>query len=245
MRDFLLDHGDPLGERMGRAKAGDFANDAQWLDALAMHYETGRLQVGWRSGLAEKVTLREPTLGFHRVDLALEHLFSLPVMRFVRDVTLDVASDKVAVATALKAFDDVGVPKSVRRLSLGDQPESERERVTALLAGQARPVELGFFSEAQLEIVEAAPEVDQKVGQKVGVGEHLTLGRAELSPMMNVLLGGSYLVRRDGPRFVLERVVSLAKLAKVNGKPVDRFPLRDGDVIELSEDLTARFRLVR
>jgi hypothetical protein len=37
-RDFLLDHGDPLGERIAKARAGEDADDGQWLDTFAKYY---------------------------------------------------------------------------------------------------------------------------------------------------------------------------------------------------------------
>jgi uncharacterized protein (TIGR02996 family) len=245
--DFLLDRGDPLGERIARARSPDAAqiDDATWLDVLAGHYEVGALQIEWDHGLAATAVLRQVLAGFASFEQGLRHLAALPVMRFLRELTVDISSDKLSVAEALQALGRVELPATVSRVSFGDVPYSERPHAEALLDGLPRPVELGYYREAQLEVLSATRH---KPGEHLQVGEHLELGRSGFMSMMshNVLLGGSHLLARDGPRFVLARIITDSEHAKVNGRVVvDRFPLRDGDVIELPGELTAKFKLVR
>lgn len=248
--DFLLDHGDALGERLARARSASSDDDAAWLDALASHYEAGRLELEWEHGLVAKATLRESRYLelFGSLEAALQHLAQLPVMRFLRELTLDVSSDRLLVADGVRALAAVKLPESVRRLSLGDMPESQRERVTQELAAAGRPVEVGFYREAVLEMVTVNPDdpVGFKAGDRVPVSSRIELGRADVTSYLNsiVTLAGSHLLARDGARYVLALLAG-NEYARVNGRVVDKYPLRDGDLIELVGELTARFTLVR
>src|SRR6185295_17864119 len=105
--DFLLDQGDPLGERLAKARAGLAVEDAQWLDALAPHYEMGRLEVAWKNGLAQRAVLRDTESGFASLQQALEQLLSLRVMRFLRELVVDVSSDRLTVKDGLLALQAV------------------------------------------------------------------------------------------------------------------------------------------
>ncbi|MBK7865376.1 MAG: hypothetical protein IPJ65_43625 [Archangiaceae bacterium] len=247
--DFLLDQGDPLGERLARSRgvSGAFADDAQWLDVLAGHYEAGALEVEWSYGLAVKAVLRSSLRAFSTLEQALAHLLALPVMRFLRDLTVDISSDKLSVAEALHALGRVQLPVTLARLGLGDLPEADRARTAALLAASRLPIDVSYYAEAQLVILSSAAAAAPKVGETLQVGDRLELGRSGFMSGLNqnVLLGGSHLVVRDGPRFVLARIQVDADPAKVNGRVVDRFPLREGDVVELPGELSARFKLVR
>jgi hypothetical protein len=246
-RDFLLDQGDPLGERIARSRLGPLDDDATWLDVLGIHYESGELQIEWTMGLATSAVLRETLAVFNDLEEGLQHLLELPVMRFLRELTLDVSSDRVNVAAGLEALSRVQLPATLRRVSLGDVPEADRRESELLLARFGKPVEVTFYNEAALEVLSSVPDANHKAGDNLRVGEQIELGRTGYSSHLshNVLLGGSYLIARDGPRYVLARIVNSAAPPKVNGRAVDRFPLRDGDVIELAGELTAPFNLLR
>jgi hypothetical protein len=229
--DFLLDHGDPLGERIAKARAGQYLDDdAQWLDAMAAHYEMARLDVTWKNGLAERVVLRETEIGFTSLKSALEQLLSLRVMRFLRELVVDVSSDQLLVKDGLFALGSVALPSTLKSLSLGDVPATYRDPSESALARFHRPVAVGYYRGAQLEVV-ASTLAEHKPGDRLEVNESFyTRG---------------YGIRRQGLRYRLESEHEGPGRPKIHGKPVDGLPLRDGDIIELGPELTVRFTLVR
>jgi hypothetical protein len=240
--DFLLDQGDPLGERIAKARAGVAVEDAQWLDALAPHYEMGRLEVAWKNGLAQRVVLRDTESGFSSLKQALELLLSLRVMRYLRELVVDVSSDRITVKDGLTALGAVTLPGTVTRLSLGDIPEGYRAVAEVLLPTFGRPVDIGFFRGAQLEVL--ATTMDRHaVGERIEVGDGVSLGPLGMGDFGPMVI--SYRIRREGSRYRLTRQAEDAERPKIRGKPVDEFPLRDGDIIELGNNLTVRFTLVK
>ncbi len=244
--DFLLDHGDPLGERIARPDT----QEAIWLDVLAPHFEGGRLEIDWEHGLARRAVLREVLPFFKTLEDALAHLVRLPVMRFLRDLTLDVSSDALSVADGLHALANVQLPETVQQVSLGDVPAHQRERVDRLIDAAPGKVHVGFFNDAVIEVIACALRPDDggfRKGDVVPIGHQLMLGDTASRSVLNqnVILGGSHLIARDGPRYLLARIGDEPELAKVNGRFVDRFPLRDGDLLELVGELTGRFKLLR
>ena len=245
--DFLLDHGDPLGERLARDRSS--ADDALWLDVLATHYEAGRLEVEWEHGLAVKAVLRDALLVFKTLEQAATHLAGLPVMRFLRELTIDVTSDRLSVGDGLHALANVKLPETIRRVSLGDVPAHQRERVERLLDAAPGEVHVGFYTDATLEVLSSkrTGEGALKPGDVVRIEDMLSLGNPTVASLLNPdqLIGGSHILGREGSRYLLTVISDEAGYAKVNGWEVDRYPLRDGDLIEIPGDLTARFRLVR
>jgi hypothetical protein len=230
-RDFLLDHGDPLGERIAKARAGEDADDGQWLDTFAKYYEMSRLDVTWRNGLAHRVVLRDAEEGFGSLKHALERLFSVRVMRFLRELVIDVSSDRLEVKDGLKALAAVSLPPSLRTLSLGDVPETYRHVSEAALATFGRPVQVGYFTGARLEVVTS------KVPHFAS-GEQLALGDDGFH-------FDRYHIQRDGQRYRLSSGHHGAERPRIRGRPVDALPLRDGDEIEMGPELSVRFTLVR
>ncbi len=265
-RDFLLDMGDPLGERIAKAKAGEQLDDARWLDSFAPLYEMGRLQIEWSNGLAVRAVLRDTESGFESLERALILLFSLRVMRFLRELVLDVSSDKHTIADGLLALRAVALPTTLKSVGLGDVSEADRPVAELALALDLKrhgpfplALDLGFFRDAQVEVLARGPKLPHAIGDRINVGPHLELVRrpAALSASSSeddVCTRSSshdpedyarYSILRDGPRYLLTRPRSLGDRPKANGYAVDDFPLRDGDTIELGDSLTVRFTLLR
>ncbi len=244
--DFLLDQGDPLGERLARARSGADDDDARWLGVLALLYEAGRLNVEWRHGLAVKAVLRNPLGVFASLEQALTHLVALPVMRFLRELTLDVSSDRLSIADGLQALSAVKLPDTVTLVSLGDVPVAQREAVELLLARSERKAHVGYFRDAVLSILKAENQDVLKAGDQVSVtSRRVELGRTEaVSQLFGTYVIGSHVIGADGARFLVASLGD-APPPLVNGRPVDKYPLRDGDVLEIGTDLVARFTLVR
>lgn len=251
--DFLLDHGDPLGERLARARSSSSVDDGTWLDVFAVLYEAGRLEIEWEHGFAKRAVMRESLAQFPTLEGALRHLCALPVMRFLRELVIDVSSDRLGVADGVEALARVTLPKTCTKLSFGDVPLSQRERVVQELAAAApRQIDVGYFTAANLEMLKVQSSLAElyRDGDRVAIESRIEIGRSDAMSVLghNVLLGGSHMIMRDGARYVLvhlDRDDRDAAPAKVNGRAVDRYPLRDGDLIELSDVLTARFTLTR
>jgi hypothetical protein len=228
--DFLLDHGDPLGERMAKARAGQFLeDDAQWLNAWAPQYQMGRLDVTWQNGIAMRSVLRETEIGFSSLRLALEQLLALRVMRFLKELVVDVSSDQLLVKDGLFALGAVALPPTLKTLSLGDVPATFRQTSEAALSKFNRPVQVGYYNGAQLEVIASKLE-QHKVGDRIDAESFYTRG---------------YSIRRQGLRYRLDSEHEKLGRPKYRDLPVDGLPLLDGDVIELGPELTVRFTLVR
>jgi uncharacterized protein (TIGR02996 family) len=89
--DQLQERGDPLGERIARAKAGDRLDHLPWLGSLWDAFVSGALEVDWHLGFVRRATLRT-VAGRLPIDwrAAVTELFNLRVGRFVRELTIDI-----------------------------------------------------------------------------------------------------------------------------------------------------------
>ncbi len=56
--DWLLERGDPLGERLARAHRGESVDHEPWIGPLWDRFLAGELEIGWREGLIRTATLR-------------------------------------------------------------------------------------------------------------------------------------------------------------------------------------------
>lgn len=248
--DFLLEHGDPLGERIASASRNEELTHAPWLETFAGHFVSGRLDVTWHLGLGRAVAMRELTVAFSSVADALSKLFALRVMRLLRQVRLDYASERVFDPLGVDRLASVRWPAAMQRLHLGDVPETDWPTIERgrhkLSRAIGRPVEVGVFRDAVLEVKSAGPSAMYRVGERAEIGHQLVLGERGASPFTGLATAGTYVIRRADHRFVLEQLTGTAEsVMRVNGQPVQRFPLRDGDDIELGDDFVARFALRR
>src|SRR5581483_10527220 len=120
---------------------------------------------------------------------------------------------------------------SLRTLSLGDVPETFRLVSQAAIATFGRPVEVGYFTGARLEVVTS------KVPHFTA-GEHIAVG-------YDGFHFAGYHIHSLGRLYRLSSDRHGAERPKLRGRPVDALPLRDGDVIEMGPELSVRFTLVR
>ena len=247
--DYLLEQQDPLGDRLLAARRGEPLQHEPWLDTWAAHFVAGRLSVEWKLGLAHRVVVREPSLSFASLAQGLERLFALRVMRFLTEVRLELATERLFDPTAIGQLATVRWPSQVKSLHLGDVPVSEwgwvEAQHAALELRLQRNIGVGQFIDAEIEVLRAGGGHQHRAGERVEVTDQLLLGRSGLSTQTGLILGGSYLLRREGSRFILDQIVTGAEVMRVNGFQVQRFPLCDGDLLELGPDFTARFVLRR
>lgn len=89
--DWLLEHGNPLGERLVNPSAAD---NGRWLGPLALATAEGDLEVTWAHGLPSRVVLRQLSPWGARMfaPLRLEVLVRAQEFHFVRSLEFDVSS---------------------------------------------------------------------------------------------------------------------------------------------------------
>ncbi|GMU59566.1 MAG: hypothetical protein AMXMBFR34_13290 [Myxococcaceae bacterium] len=155
--DQLQELGDPLGERIARAKAGDRLDHLPWLGPLWDAFVSGALEVDWHLGFVRRATLRT-VAGRLPIDwrASVTGLFNLRVGRFVRELTVDVPRlDSVPGPRVAEAIIEAqrflaslpSLPSSLERVSLGYQIEQPSgpsipvvdelaQRVPRLLGGE-------------------------------------------------------------------------------------------------------------
>ncbi len=126
--DALQERGDPLGERIAQAMAGQRVDHQPWLGPLWEPFVAGQLEIGWRFGFIHHVHLRtvagRTTPGWQT---ALPTLFNLPVGGFVHTLSLDlprlegtggVSPQQLTLAQRFIA-NLPGLPDTLEQLSLG------------------------------------------------------------------------------------------------------------------------------
>ena len=129
--DQLQEQGDPLGERIARAKVGDRLDHLPWLGPLWEAFVSGALEVDWHLGFVRRATLRT-VAGRLPIDwrAAVTDLFNLRVGRFVRELTIDVprlaavphARIPEAIVDAQRYLASIpALPPTLERVSLGYQ----------------------------------------------------------------------------------------------------------------------------
>lgn len=89
--DFLLERGDPLGERMAAARSGGRLDHASWLGPLGDRLFQGELEIDWHLGLARRATFRQVVgqLPYDWHD-AVSTLLRTRVAQFLRELVIDV-----------------------------------------------------------------------------------------------------------------------------------------------------------
>jgi uncharacterized protein (TIGR02996 family) len=129
--DQLQERGDPLGERIARARAGDRLDHLPWLGPLWDAFVSGALELDWHLGFVRRATFRT-VAGRLPLDwrAATTSLFNLRVGRFTRELTVDVPrleavrSQQVAEAIieAQRFLASIpALPSTLERVSLGYQ----------------------------------------------------------------------------------------------------------------------------
>ena len=145
--DQLQERGDPLGERITKARAGGRLDHMPWLGPLWDSFVAGELEVEWEFGFVKRATIRTAA-GRMPADWRsmVSTLLNLRVGRFVRSLTIDLA--RLENLTPLQIPQEVvnaqhflatlpALPATLERLSFGyhvSQPASGSLSVTEELA---------------------------------------------------------------------------------------------------------------
>jgi uncharacterized protein (TIGR02996 family) len=89
--DWLLERGDPLGERMAAARSNGRLDHAAWLGPLGERLLQGELEIDWHLGLARRATFRQVVgqLPYDWHD-AVSTLLRTRVAQFLRELVIDV-----------------------------------------------------------------------------------------------------------------------------------------------------------
>lgn len=145
--DQLQERGDPLGERIIRARAGGKLDHLPWLGPLWDAFVAGELEVDWHFGFVKRATIRTAAGRLPTDWRALvSTLLNLRVGRFVRNLTIDLP--RLQNLTPLQIPQQVvaaqhfltelpALPSTLERLSFGyhvAQPASGPLSVTEELA---------------------------------------------------------------------------------------------------------------
>lgn len=127
--DWLLERGDPLGERMAAARTSSRLDHAPWLGPLADRLFQGELEIDWYQGLARRVTFRQVVgqLPYDWHD-AVSVLLRTRIAQFLRELVIDVP--RLRAGPRPLEIDDLvdaqrllaslpALPPTLERLSLG------------------------------------------------------------------------------------------------------------------------------
>ncbi len=259
--DTLLEANDPLGERIARATKGDARpeDDLRWLGPLARPFIEGRLEVEWANGMLRRAVLRDLLLFGVEPLTSIDLLLRLPVARFLEELVLDAGG---ALSSA-NAFVDVlrheqtFVPTTLKVLHLGDCSHADAwvDDANVALHAMLRPhfptltqaPLFGRFRRAALVVERAGLRAAEQPGDVQALGESTELiDVAAPSRGVHGPVGVAYWkLQRNHAHWEIEAVPASPSGITLNGRPVLRAALRDGDRIELSTGVIYRFRLER
>ena len=259
--DTLLEANDPLGERIARALKKDTRaeDDLRWLGPLARTFVEGRLEVEWRHGLLRRAVLRDLQLFGAEPLSSIDLLLRLPVARFLEELVLDAGG---ALSSA-QAFVEVlrseltWAPRTLKVLHLGDCAFSDpwvdeangriHQALRPRFPGLSQAPLFGRFRRAALVVEKAGLRAGEQPGDVQELGDTAEL--IDVAPPARGVHGpvgvAAWRLQRKHAHWELEAVPAAPSGITLNGRPVFRAALRDGDQIELSTGVVYRFRLER
>ncbi len=260
--DTLQEANDPLGERIARAlKTGETRpeDDLRWLGPLARPFVEGRLEVEWSHGLLRRAVLRDLMLHGPEPLSSIPQLLGLPVARFLEELVLDAggASSSAQAFVDVLKHEQTHAPKTLKRIQLGEAALSDawvdevdkRLRFTLRARFPALTSEplFGRFRRAALIVERAGLRAGEQPGDVQELAETAEL--IDVAPPSRGVHGpvgvAFWRLQRKYAHWEIEAVPASPSGITVNGKPVFRSALRDGDQIELSTGVVYRFRLER
>lgn len=253
--DTLQEANDPLGERIVRALEGEQrpGDDARFLGPLARTFGEGRLDVEWRHGLVARAVLRDLQPHGPEPLSSVQQLLALPAAALLEDLTLDAGGARSAAQAFVAVLNDPGtkVAPGLARLSLGDCALSDLwvdgaeaalgQALAARYPGLRRATLFGRFRRAALVLERAgAPQP----GDVMELGDFAELIDAAPPSRGAVGVAFSRLQRRHA-HWEIETVPPTPEGLTLNGRPVARAALRDGDHLKLATGAAYRLRLER
>lgn len=267
--DWLQEHGDPLGERIVRARRGERVDHQPWLGPLWDHFVAGELEIDWQFGFVRRAVLRA-VVGHLNWDwkAALSALLHLRVSRFVRELVVDLPRLLPAdrrplleeLAEAQRALaQQPELPPVLDRLSLGYELSSVAMSSVAIEESLARRLpallDTTVFTSARsgrLELLHQAPGV-KLVGVHDGTRilvDITRLRRAGRTALHLETPPGIPSLTEGNPCFFAPtegawRLMSgrMRGEVRVNGRVDSAYLLLPGDVIEITGAGRFRFEL--
>jgi uncharacterized protein (TIGR02996 family) len=246
--DWLLERGDPLGERIRGLGPDDAAVLGNLLPLVA---EYGALTLEWSHGFIRAALLR--SWGSVQADELLVWLLALPVSRFIRSIDVELRSFIVrergpaGLQTVLeqiqRVLHDAPLP-SLEHLTLGPLFVPVDAVLTNVVRLQKAPrlLQQNFLS------MKTTAWLEIERGLELGQRRELLVGASvQLQETPRVLVGSVYWraeLGEDGWSLFSASPDDRTKRLKLNGRePSSNWhPLRDGDLITSGDWLSLRFR---
>ncbi|MCU0699818.1 MAG: FHA domain-containing protein [Myxococcaceae bacterium] len=139
--DWLLERGDPLGERMAQARANGRLDHAPWLGPLWDRLLTGELEIDWQLGMVRRATFRQAVgqLPYDWHD-AVSTLLRTRVAQFLRELVIDLprlhqgarALDVEDLVDAQRFLGTLPLPSTLERVSLGYRLGDRSQRLACI-----------------------------------------------------------------------------------------------------------------
>lgn len=233
--DWLLEQGDPLGERMANGP-DDGDDDARWLGPISRHWRAGNLELTWRNGYIRTATFR--ALEWENSPdtyWCLNRLFELEIGRFLEALHVDLFTTHIPrerppfEKRARLVLENLRhAPRTLKQLTLGPVREllwtADLERELNRLREERPRFEtrreslVKLFERMVLRGLDGAPDLPVTAEERVHRfgSESISVGLGEW--------GIAWLERPGDSR--------LASAFKVNGRPLRQARLMHGDVVE-------------
>jgi hypothetical protein len=259
--DTLLEANDPLGERIARAleKPTTLDEDLRWLGPLARTFMEGRLEVEWSHGLIRRAALRDLQLFGAEPLSSIDLLLRLPVARFLEELVLDAGGALSSAQAFVEVLrnEQTQAPQTLKVLHLGDCAFSDawvddansrlRIALRAKYPALSNAPLFGRFRRASLIVERAGLRAGEQPGDVQELGETAEL--IDVAPPSRGVHGpvgvAFWRLQRKHAHWEIEAVPASPSGITLNGRPVFRAALRDGDQLELSTGVVYRFRLER
>lgn len=266
--DWLLERGDPLGERMAAARSGGRLDHASWLGPLAERLFQGELEIDWHLGFARRATFRQ--VGGHLPydwHDAVSTFLRTRVAQFLRELVIDVPRlrggqrpielDEIVDAQRLLASLPE-LPQTLERLSFGYHLSDQPFRIACLDALAQRVPRLrgtDVFSSARLARLRviSSPEGSKLIGISEGVRSLTAVTRVrrgsttqlhfESPPGIPFIADGNpcHFAPSDGMWKLFTG--RLRGEVRVNNHATSVFQLLPGDLISIQGGGTLRFEV--
>lgn len=266
--DWLLDHGDPRGERIAQARGKGRLDHLGWLGPLGDAFISGGLEIDWHLGFVRRAVLRKvPAADELDWRFAVSTLLQLPLSRFARELTVDVprftrAPRARARADVVEALGYVAalpaIPSTLERLTLGCLVGERAPAVPVPEALAARAPRLrgtGVFASARTASLRLLSTVGQVRfdGLREGVRALTDIARLRRGTPTRVHLEtppGLTFIADGNPCFFRPEAAGWQLIAgrlrgevRVNNRVDGVYELLPGDVIELTGAGRLRFEV--
>lgn len=259
--DWLLEHGDPLGEHLLAATP-----DPRVLEGLASLVDAGALELEWRHGLVDRATFRCTEQASWTDHLPLLRFLSLRVAKWTRSLTVDLVPWAGAAPTQLERHAAIALrtlltgphlPR-LEHLSFGELELAGSPPLTALLArlpprfprlASGATTLLAGGHRGALQVVEVPSEVDffspLTTDARLPLGAGLWVGSSEPGSLRALGSGtrregvlNTFVILAEAPHW---RLVPIEPGVRLNGHPAVPTRLLLGDEVREPRGVVFRY----